>query len=80
MALYEDKTHITKIDDLKRELRHSGLSHEDQKRVLEKLEPRVHGYNGMSQEEFQKEVRVMLKNTKDKIDPRDAAKLRRLGK
>ena len=55
-----------------------GLSHEKEKIVTEAAEKKIHGYNGMNKKEFKEVIRGFEKDTKDKIERRDARSLRKL--
>ena len=81
MSLFsDDKTHIKKINDLKKELKKTqNLTPEEEKMVLDRARREIHTSTGMSKKEFlEKVIRPIERNAKDKITRDEARGLRKL--
>ncbi len=81
MGLFDKKDHIKTKKELRKALEKEHIFKKDIKFVEEKALKYLHDGSGMSKKEWmQKVVKPLEKNTKDRINPKEARRLEDLGK
>ena len=82
MGIFDKKDHIKSSKELDLKLRKEKYLSKEERQKVEKLAKKfIEDPSGLSKKEWKEKVVREIKNdTKDKIDPREASRLKKFGK